>query len=76
MAAPPHFLFLAEASAAGTHLWAQHDAAAGISAQIIQHGMASREEVDETRRQLKTAATWEFQVYFAAMHVELIAQVP
>jgi ubiquinone/menaquinone biosynthesis C-methylase UbiE len=68
--------FLAEASSAGTHLQAQHAAAAGISTQIIQHGIASREEVDETLRQLKAAAAWEFHVYFAAMHVELIAQIP
>jgi hypothetical protein len=67
--------FLAKASSAGTHMQAQH-AAAGISTQIIQHGIASREEVDETVRQLKAAAAWEFQVYFAAMHVELIAQIP
>jgi ubiquinone/menaquinone biosynthesis C-methylase UbiE len=68
--------FLAEASAAGTHLRAQYDAAAGISTQVIQEGIASREEVDETLRQLKSAAAREFQVYFAAMHVELIVQVP
>jgi len=40
--------FLAEATAAGTHLQGMHDAVAGIGAQIVQHSIASREEVDET----------------------------
>jgi SAM-dependent methyltransferase len=68
--------FLAEASAAGTHLHAMHDAVAGISAQIVQHGIASAEEVKEALRQLRALAACQFQIYFAGMHVELIARVP
>ena len=68
--------FLAESTGAGACLQAAHDALLGISAQIVQHSIASREEVDDTLRQLQTSAACEFQVYFAGMHVELIAQVP
>jgi hypothetical protein len=68
--------FLAEATAAGTHLQAMHDAVAGVSAQLVQHSIASHEEVDEALKQLQALATREFQVYFAGMHVELIARVP
>jgi SAM-dependent methyltransferase len=68
--------FLAEATAAGIHLQAMYDAVAGVSAQIVQHSIASREEVDEALGQLQGLATREFQAYFAGMHVELIARVP
>ena len=68
--------FLAEAEAAGTHLRATHDAVVGVRAQLIEQGIASAQEVSQVLQQLQAAATWEFEVYFAAMHVELIAQVP
>jgi SAM-dependent methyltransferase len=68
--------FLAEVEAAGTHLRAMHDAVVGVRDQLIELGIASGQEVDRMLQQLQAAATWEFEVYFAAMHVELIAQVP
>lgn len=68
--------FLAEATAARTHLHALHDAVAGIKAQIVQLGIASNKEVDARLQELLAAAACDFQVYFAAMHVELVAQVP
>ena len=68
--------FLAEAEAAGTHLRSMHDAVIGVRNQFVQLGIASAQEVDGVLQELQTAATWKFQVYFAAMHVELIAQVP
>jgi hypothetical protein len=68
--------FLAESAGAGACLQAAHDALLGISSQIVEHRIASRDEVDDTLRQLQTSAACEYQVYFAGMHVELIAQVP
>ena len=68
--------FLAEAEAAGTHLRSLHDAVVGVRAQFIQHGIASAQEVDDVLQELQAAATRQFQVYFATMHVELIAKVP
>jgi SAM-dependent methyltransferase len=68
--------FLAEATAAGNHLHALHDAVAGAKVQIVQLGIASDTDVDARLQELLTAAAYNFQVYFAGMHVELVAQVP
>jgi SAM-dependent methyltransferase len=68
--------FLAEVDAARTHLRAMHDAVVGVRHQLIELGIASGQDVDQVLQQLHAATMWEFEVYFAAMHVELIAQVP
>jgi ubiquinone/menaquinone biosynthesis C-methylase UbiE len=68
--------FVAGAAEAGILISYMSDAVGGIRPVLVQSGIASEREVDGVLRQLHEAATWGFQVFYAVMHVELIAQVP
>jgi SAM-dependent methyltransferase len=43
---------------------------------LLQHGVASEGEIDVTLGRLTEAEGWEFEVLFALVLVELVAQVP